>query len=429
MNKNKPLITLSLSALFAAVTVICTYIAVPTPMPFTLQTLAIFLACFFLGFKGAFLSTLTYILLGVVGLPVFTGFRGGFSALLEPTGGFIIGFLFIPVAYGILCGILGKKFEAIWLFIGLLFCYLTGSLWYLIYTDENSYPVVLLTTVAPFVLLDIIKLFVAFVLSNTLKKATAKFFCSDDKRISPSVIAGNMKNKAKIFVFSELDSTNSEAVRRLRQGIVTPSLFIAEKQTAGRGRRGRSFFSEGGLYMTLAVDCNMADTVGLTTLAAVVTAEAVEELTGIRVGIKWVNDLYLNDKKVCGILCEKVKDPETDTHIGDIIGIGVNLNVKDFPQELQNIAGSLITENVTHCLLAAKITDKLLNELNTPSDHISRYRERSLVLGKQITFEQNGVVQEGVASDITNDGGLVVQTADGSTEILTSGEITLRVKK
>ena len=112
MKTKHTLFELSLSALFAAVTVICAWISVPAPIPFTLQTLAIFTACAFLGFKGAVLSTLTYVMLGVIGLPVFAGFRGGFSALIEPGGGFVWGFLLIPLAYGLLCRLFGKKLRA-----------------------------------------------------------------------------------------------------------------------------------------------------------------------------------------------------------------------------------------------------------------------------------------------------------------------------
>lgn len=427
MNKNKPFFNLSLSALFTAAMVICSFLAVPTPIPFTLQTFAVFLACSFLGFKGAFLSTLTYILLGLVGLPIFAGFKGGVSALLEPTGGFILGFLFIPLFYGIFCRVFGKRAEAIGLFAGLLICYLTGSLWCLLYTDRKSYPIILLTSVAPFIIPDIIKLATALYLAKALKKATEKQF-KKEKKIKPSVICANMKNKAEIFVFSELDSTNSEAVRRLRQGCRTPALFLAEKQTAGRGRRGRSFFSEGGLYMTVALSEKNLDTVGITTLAAVVVSESIEELTGIKTGIKWVNDLYFGDKKICGILCEMVKEPEPEKELGTIVGIGVNLNIKTFPKEISSIAGSIYVD-ISREVLAAKITDRLLNELNNPTNHIERYKSRSLVLGKVVSFEQNGETRIGTAIDIAESGGLIIATEGGKNETLSSGEISLRITR
>lgn len=428
MKTKRTLFELSLSALFAAVTVICAWISVPAPVPFTLQTLAVFVACAFLGAKGALLSTAVYILLGAVGLPVFAGFRGGFSAFVEPSGGFVWGFILIPVAYGSLCRLFGKKLRALWLFVGLLLCYLTGSLWYLFYTDERSYPLVLLTTVVPFVIPDAVKLFVALTLADALKKGTERSGLLHRDRPSPAAIKKALGGRVEVFTFDEIDSTNSEAARRMRRGAGLPALFVAEKQTAGRGRRGRSFFSEGGLYMSLALDLKQTDSVGLTTLVSVAVAEAIEELTGEKTGIKWVNDLFLKDKKICGILCECVCCPETGEKLGTVIGVGVNLNVKSFPEELREIAGSLSSKTATKTLLAAKITQNILNELENKTDHITRYKERSVVLGKTVRFEENGTVFEGVAEDITESGALVVVTAQDK-KTLTSGEITLRIKR
>ncbi len=232
---------------------------------------------------------------------------------------------------------------------------------------------------------------------------------------------------ADIYYYNTLDSTNSEARRKINEGISLPAVFIAERQTAGRGRRGRDFFSEGGLYMSLAVDVKERDTVLITTLAAVAVAEAIEETAKVKVGIKWVNDIYLEGKKICGILCEAVSDLSYKTN-AVIIGIGVNLNVTDFPAELLGIAGGLNIPTLKKEDLSKTITEKLLANLSEPSDLITRYKERSIVLGKTVTYEQNGKTFTARAADIDDRGGLVVIDAYNRKTVLSSGEITLRTK-
>ncbi len=232
---------------------------------------------------------------------------------------------------------------------------------------------------------------------------------------------------ADFYYYKTIDSTNSEARRKINEGLSLPAVFIADEQTEGRGRRGKSFFSRGGLYMSVAVDTKESDTVLITTLAAVAVAEAIEEAAGVRAGIKWVNDIYLDGKKICGILCEAISDlfGKTDAVI---IGIGVNLNVNDFPEELEYIAGSLSSPTLKNEALAETIAEKLLANLGETSDIIPRYKERSIVLGKTVTYEQNGKTFTGEAVDIDDRGGLVVIDPDGRKTVLSSGEITLRTK-
>ena len=162
-------------AIGAALIVICSWISIPTAVPFTLQTFAVFLLLLLLGGKRGTLSVIVYILLGLVGLPVFAGFSGGPGVLLGSTGGYIIGFIFMGLIH-----ICASKFfennslaEVISLIIGLIVCYAFGSVWFMyIYmrdTGEVGFVTVLLWCVIPFIVPDLIKLALAFLISKRVK--------------------------------------------------------------------------------------------------------------------------------------------------------------------------------------------------------------------------------------------------------------------
>lgn len=417
----------ALSALFTAVIAICGMITVPAPIPVTLQTLGVFTATLFLGGKNGFLSVFAYILLGAVGLPVFAGFGGGIGVLFGPTGGYIWGFLFIPLVFGLLSNFSSKKHQALYCFAGLVLCYLLGSVWYAVYVEETAFHMVLIMGVLPFILPDVAKLYLASKITLILTDSTDRMFSVEGK-LNRHSIRKKLSTEVSVFTYEEIDSTNTEAVRKIRDGIKLPALFVAERQTEGRGRRGRSFYSSGGgLYLTLAVSgYKNFDAVSITTRAAVAVSKAIEELTKNNIGIKWVNDIYLQSKKICGILCEAVRNPENGKSEAFIVGVGINLNVKDFPEELKEIAGSLEARDLTHELLAAKITENLLDYLSEGKEYIEEYKKRSIVLGEEVRYTKNGCEYTGRASDIDENGALIVQTEQG-TQRLDSGEITLRV--
>ena len=230
----------------------------------------------------------------------------------------------------------------------------------------------------------------------------------------------------KVYAFDRIDSTNNEAVRRIKQGIKLPALFIANSQTAGKGTRGRSFYSGGGgLYMSLAVDVNDTRLQKLTILAAVATAQSIEKLTGKEVKIKWVNDIYLKNKKLCGILCERVQNETNDKTLGVVIGIGVNLAVKDFPEEIKDIAVNL--GSINRNKLAKEITKRIVSLLSLGEDFMEYYKSKSILLGKEVSYTHNGVIHNGTAIDIDTTGALIVKE-NGETTILTSGDVTLLKK-
>ena len=135
-------------------------------------------------------------------------------------------------------------------------------------------------------------------------------------------------NRKKLY-FEELDSTNSYLKEMAAKGAQEGTIIIANRQSAGRGRLGRSFFSpeEKGIYMSILLrpDISLERAVLITSMAAVAVAEAIEQVSGIQTKIKWVNDIFLNKKKVCGILTEAGIDAETGTLEYAVLGIGVNV--------------------------------------------------------------------------------------------------------
>ncbi len=233
-----------------------------------------------------------------------------------------------------------------------------------------------------------------------------------------------------LHCYKSLDSTNLSAKNFAREGAHLPFLVTADSQTAGRGRLGRSFYSpaETGIYMSLAIGpfTTPADAVFITTATAVAVSDAIISLTGKTPGIKWVNDIYLGGKKICGILAESQKVPDG---YAVIVGIGLNMTTTKFPDDIANIAGALETD-IPKEQMIAKITENLLEICSAPSDTsiIERYKSRSIVLGKEITYFSNGQENSGKAVDITPLGGLVTETETGETVILNSGEITVRLK-
>ena len=259
---------------------------------------------------------------------------------------------------------------------------------------------------------------------------------ADCDRLSPEGIAAWLSPRHRglpVEVFQSIDSTNNEAKRRLAGGSGETALIAAEEQTAGRGRLGRSFYSPGGtgLYMTLAIGRarTLRDPTVVTIAAAVAAARSVEALTGKQARIKWVNDIYMEGRKVCGILCEAVTDFVSGTVESVVIGIGVNVRTGRFPEELRAKAGALDTPGLLRCRLAARIADELLDILEQPEEHrfLADYRARSLVLGREVTFLRNGTEQKASAVAVDDAGGLLVRYADGREETLRSGEVSVRL--
>ena len=247
--------------------------------------------------------------------------------------------------------------------------------------------------------------------------------------ISESRIAAEMKHDIKVFYYPEADSTNTQAKRLIDGGENDTFLVTADRQTAGRGRQGKSFYSPArtGIYMTLAVHPNtrLKNAVTATTAAAVAVCRAIERLTEAKPRIKWVNDVYCRNRKICGILTEAITDFELGIVTSIVVGIGININTASFPEDVEN-AGAL-NANVKRAELIGAVADELLNIIfGDYSDFIDYYRSHSMILGKNINYIEKGRVTPAVAVEIDETGGLVVKNADGEIKTLRSGEISIR---
>lgn len=226
-------------------------------------------------------------------------------------------------------------------------------------------------------------------------------------------------NNLNYISFGSLPSTNTYAKENIKN-LNLPCIITADMQTAGRGRRGNSFYSpaDTGLYMTLVFDapddCSL-----LTPLAAVAVCKALESLK-FEPKIKWVNDIFSNNKKVCGILTEIFN------HNGKNIialGIGINITTTDFPEEL-SCATSLGRE-INKINLAKEIAELIL-EFPDNKSVTDDYSERLFIIGKEIKYIKNNIGYNATVKGINEACNLIVTLADGSEDILSSGEISIK---
>ena len=234
---------------------------------------------------------------------------------------------------------------------------------------------------------------------------------------------GSKWERIPVRLLSETDSTNLRLKEWFREGqIAPPYLLTADSQTAGRGRLGRRFVSPPGtgLYMSLLASPPSGTDCGLITiLAAVAVCRAIEEMTDLRPRIKWVNDLFVQGKKVCGILAEGLGGPV-------VIGIGVNLRTPPggFPSEA-GPAGALDAD-VEAPLLAGRIARYILDGLEAPDDPtiLDAYRQRMSLTGQTVRYTQNGQEKTAQVTGVAPDGGLMIEDDTGP-HTLRTGEVTL----
>ncbi len=238
-----------------------------------------------------------------------------------------------------------------------------------------------------------------------------------------------LANGMQIHVLDCCPSTNTLAKELALSDPDRTALIVAHSQTNGRGRQGRSFLSPDGtgVYVSLLfpITGDLSSSLTLTCAASVAVMRAIRALTGLQAQIKWVNDLLLNGRKVCGILTEAVTMGE---HTSLVVGIGINLRPMSFPKELENIAGTLNQPTLPRADLISEIVAELLPYVQDPSDQswLDDYRRHSCVLGKEILRIQNGASLPCTAQAIDERGRLLVRYPNGAEELLQSGEISIR---
>lgn len=239
----------------------------------------------------------------------------------------------------------------------------------------------------------------------------------------------------RLQVQPQVTSTNLLLRRQAEQGAPEGTALLANAQTAGRGRLGRQFYSpEGtGLYLSLllrpaALPLDRA--VHITTMAAVAVCRAIEELGGGPAQIKWVNDVFLHGRKVCGILTESALNARAGCLDWAVVGIGVNVcpPAGGFPPELDGVAGAVFDTPLPDAKnrLAAAVLDHLW-ACYTGAPYAAEYRRRSLVVGRQIRVISPAGQRSALALDVDDDCRLLVQYPDGRREALSTGEISIRL--
>ena len=240
----------------------------------------------------------------------------------------------------------------------------------------------------------------------------------------------------KVEVLDTVDSTNTELKRRSPK---VKTLLVAHSQSGGRGRLGRGFFSpRGGIYLSLALPLNLPIDSALlvTSAAAVSTSEAISEVCSLEPSIKWVNDLFLGEKKVCGILTEGVISMENRTLATVIIGIGINLHVPidQFPLELQDIVTSLFDTTDSLPIDPHTLVQRIISNLEVfierlpDRSFLEAYRKRSNVIGKRIIVHEGKVTYPGFVVGIDDDAHLIINDEEGKSRVLSSGEVGVRLE-
>lgn len=245
----------------------------------------------------------------------------------------------------------------------------------------------------------------------------------------------------RLEVFQTVDSTNNYLKREAQNGLPDGTAVVADQQTGGRGRLGRSFSSPQGkgIYYSVLLRPNVspAQAVNLTAYVAVAVCDGIQAVTGVRPQIKWTNDIVMNRRKVCGILTEMAIEGESQALQYVIPGIGVNVNQteEDWPQELRSIAGS-VAQAVGHPVERGRLAAELLNALDrvygdwlagNRQPYLEQYRKDCLTIGQQVkVLRASGEETVATAVGVDDQFALVIRHPDGREERVSSGEVSVR---
>ena len=278
---------------------------------------------------------------------------------------------------------------------------------------------------------------------HTIDAATNKGYrlSPDSDILSPQGIRRFLKPECRnlnLTVLPTAPSTNALVREKANQGCPEGCVIVACEQTAGRGRYGRQFFSpaDTGVYLSLLLRptaYSPQQATCLTAAAAAAMCQAIEAVTGQQPGIKWVNDIFLRGKKVCGILTEAAVGLETGALDYMVLGAGVNLYppAEGFPEEIQSIAGSVLERSCPEA--KNRLVGEFLNRFWYFYTHpecrayLEDYRARSLAIGHNVTVLSAGRAVSAYAYSIDDDFRLLVRYDSGKTEALSYGEIRIQL--
>ena len=259
--------------------------------------------------------------------------------------------------------------------------------------------------------------------------------------LSSQSISQYLNYDLDINVYQTVTSTNTVLKEKAEQGAAHGTVIIAEEQTHGRGRMGKKFYSPSGtgIYLSILLrpDIPAGEALFLTTSAAVATAKAIEDVSEKKADIKWVNDVYIDDKKVCGILTEASFNMETGKLDYAIVGIGINICFPDggFPSDIDSIATAVFDKNSDsinkRSILIAHLLNYFMDYYNNfeSKSYVQEYINRSMIIGRDISVINGSQTQDAKALEIDNDCRLKIQYSDGTEKWLNSGEVSIRVMK
>lgn len=263
--------------------------------------------------------------------------------------------------------------------------------------------------------------------------------------LSSKIIKNNMikySNKFNFIIYKTVESTNIIARGLAINGAESGTVILAEEQTSGYGRNGKSFFSPygTGIYMSIILNLKKEKKIFnssfITTAAAMAVSKSIEEISNENTQIKWVNDVFINDKKVCGILTEGAFSLEDGILDYAVIGIGINVNFpkNGFPKELDNIADSINKQNNNNQnssdirnILIAKILENMYEYYFNNVAFYDEYKKRSFLIGKKVSINIDNQEHIVKVVDIDKTFALIVEFNDGKIERLVSGSINYRL--
>lgn len=254
----------------------------------------------------------------------------------------------------------------------------------------------------------------------------------------------NLKEKADIEIFESISSTNTVLKEYAKNGADEWKILIADEQTEGRGRLNRKFFSPSktGIYMSILLrpDIPVNEALFITTMTAVAVAEAIDTVTNTETKIKWVNDIFYNDKKICGILTEASISSDGKKLDYAVVGIGINVMPPNngFPKDLEDTATSILNTPETYnlniikdfrCKIIAFVLNNIDKYYKNISEHkfMSVYKEKSLLIGKYVYITDDTKKEKLLVKDIDDTAALIVQKSDGTIFNLSSGEVSVKL--